>query len=345
MQTLPIDFDFKTPEILEKTISANSALAILNLEISNLSNFDLLLQPLTAREAVASSEIENIRTTTLELLQAELMKVDEMSNAQKETLNYKNALKKGFELVLANNKLGIAEIVEIQKIIVPEKANLRTRQVVIANKKGAVIYTPPKAEEIYSYLENLEKYFEINDDLDPLINMAITHYQFEFIHPFLDGNGRTGRILMILYLVLKAKIKYPVLFLSGYILEFKPYYYQLFAEVREHNNWTEWVMFFLGAIEIQAVETTARIKEIKALEAKFMIILKDNFNRINPQTLSNYFFSKAFYTQTNMVKDLGISRISATRYLEIMLEQGHFQTRKLGREKLYFIQKFIEVLS
>jgi Fic family protein len=325
MNPLPIDFNFNTPEILQKTISANSALAQLNLVISSMANFDLLLQPLTAREAVASSEIENIRTTTLELLQAEL--------------------KLGFNLVTSNNKLGITEMIEIQKVIVPEKSELRTREVVIANRFGVVVYKPPVSTEIVGYLQNLEEYLDQHSDLDPLINMAITHYQFESIHPFLDGNGRTGRILMILYLVLKAKLKYPALFLSGYILEFKPYYYQLFGEVREHGNWSAWIMFFLNGIEQQAFETTARVLEIKELEAKFISIFKKLFNRINTQAITNYCFSKAFYTQTNMVKELNITRPTAARYLQIMLDLGYFEERKVGRERLFFIPDFVRCLS
>lgn len=345
LKFLPVDFDFNQIEIYKKALEANNALAELNNSISLIPNFELLLQPLTAREAVASSEIENIRTTTLELLQAELMTPTELNPAQKETLNYKNALLQGFDYINEYKHLNIAQILDIQAQIVPEKSGARTRSVFVGNRLGETIYRPPESEILQEYLENLESYFNTQNNLDVLINMAITHYQFESIHPFLDGNGRTGRILMVLYLVLKNRLNYPVLFLSGYILKYKAYYYQLFNEVREQNNWIDWVVFMLNGVEIQAKETMAKINEIKQLETKVSQIIKSNFNRMEPKHLSNYFFSKAFYTQGNLSKSLNISRPTATKYLEKMQDLGIFETRKANREKLYFIPEFLEILG
>jgi Fic family protein len=345
MELLPIKFDFNKNEILQKTIRANSALAGLNSLINSITNFDLLLQPLTAREAVASSEIENIRTTTLELLQAELMQPNELTSAQKETLSYKKALKLGYNIVKEKNKIHIKDIVLVQELVAPLKSGLRKKEVVIANRFGEIVYQPPKFDQVQDLLENFDYYFNFDNELDPLINMAITHFQFESIHPFLDGNGRTGRILNELYLVLKDKLKYPVLFLSGYILESKPYYYQLFSEVREQNNWTAWVLYFLNGIEQQAKETTLRITKIKELELNYSRIIKAKLNVTKKEAIQNYFFSKAFYTQTNIIKELGISRPTASRYFKILLDEGDLEKRKVGREILYFIPEFVELLS
>jgi Fic family protein len=345
MELLPIKFDFNKNEILQKTIRANSALAELNLLINSITNFDLLLQPLTAREAVASSEIENIRTTTLELLQAELMQPNELTSAQKETLSYKKALKLGYNIVKEENKIHIKDIISVQELVAPLKSGLRKKEVVIANRFGEIVYQPPKFDQVQDLLENFDFYFNFDNELDPLINMAITHFQFESIHPFLDGNGRTGRILNELYLVLKNKLKYPVLFLSGYILESKPYYYQLFSEVREQNNWTAWVLYFLNGIEQQAKETTLRITKIKELELNYSRIIEVKLNVTKKEAIQNYFFSKAFYTQTNIIKELGISRPTASRYFKILLDEGDLEMRKVGREILYFIPEFVELLS
>jgi Fic family protein len=345
MQSLPIDYDFNTPAILQKVISANSALAELNVLISTTPNYELLLQPLTAREAVASSEIENIRTTTLELLQAELMQTSELTTEQKETLSYKQAIELGFTLVKEKKTISLDTILAIQKLVVPTKPGLRKKEVVIANRLGEVVYKPPIWSELEELLVNFETYTNSNSELDSLVDMAITHYQFESIHPFLDGNGRTGRILMVLLLVLKRKLQYPVLFLSGYILNSKAYYYELFAEVREHNNWKSWVLFFLNGVELQAKETMERIEEIKRLEKKLSLVIKKEFRTIDTQQLLNYLLSKAFYTQTNMVKELVVSRPTAARYLAKLHKLAWLENRKAGRELLYFIPEFMQILS
>ena len=192
----------------------------------------------------------------------------------------------------------------------------------------------------------------IQSDYDPILKIIITHYQFEAIHPFLDGNGRTGRILMALMFCQQQKLKYPILFVSGYILKNKQSYYQLFREIQNDNNWNNWIRFHLNGIEQQAVETMDRIQEIQLIRNTFIesadkiIYLKD----ISKQTefinkLDQYYFSKAFYTQTNMAKSLNISRITAKKYLELFKINNLFQSRKAGKELLYFIPQFVEVLG
>jgi Fic family protein len=341
---LPVSFDFQNIEIYKKALTANSAIAELNGLVYSISNYEILLQPLTAREAVASSEIENIYTTTLELLQAEILSQSDLTLAQKETLNYKKALKKGYDLIKMTGQIGIKDIEEIQAQIVPEKAGIRKKEVFVGNR-NVVIYTPPKASEINELLNNLCQYINHNTELDELINMAIIHYQFESIHPFLDGNGRTGRILMVLYLTLKSKLRYPVLFLSGYILDFKYRYYELFRLVEKENKWQEFILFFLEAVEIMAKETTKKVHKIKELEDEFRSILKLQLSRVDSQDYLNYFLAKAFYTQSSMSTDLKITRQTAGKYLEILRKKGYLESRKAGRENLYYMPKFIDILS
>ena len=345
LQKLPPDFDFEKIEIYKKALSANAALAELNGLVISIPNYELLLQPLTAREAVASSEIEHIYTTTLELLQAELLPQADLSLAQKETLNYKKALLGSFKSIKESGKIDIDTLIELQARIVPEKSGIRKREVYIGSRDGKIIYTPPKANEIQDLLENLESYISDDSGLDELIKMAVIHYQFEAIHPFLDGNGRAGRILMILYLTLKSRLRFPVLFLSGYIVEYKKRYYELFKLVEIDNNWTEWVLFFLNGVEIMAKETTKRVLEIKELEVKYRNIAKVEIPRMDSQDLVNYLLSKAFYNQADMAKNLNLSRQTASKYLELMMTKGYLESRIIDGRKLYFIQEFIEVLS
>ena len=258
IQLLSPNFDVNDVDILKKAIEANNALGELNGLIYSLPNYELFLQPLTVREAVASSEIENIRTTTIDILQAEVAANNSvLPTVQKETLNYKEALLREYKELKENNFLATNGIVRIQDILEPSNTGIRTQMgTVIADGFGKIIHESPQEEtetetEIRNLLENLDVYInDHNDNVDPLIKMAVYHYQFESIHPFYDGNGRTGRILMILYLALVGRLRYPVLFLSDYILREKTDYYRLLQEVRTKGSWKEWILFILEGVNI-----------------------------------------------------------------------------------------------
>ena len=231
---LPLKKDIETKEILKATINANRALAKLNGVSKIIPNSNILINSLALQEAKDSSEIENIITTHDELYQADL-DLKNMTNATKEVQNYKNALLKGFELVKEHKLLLKKYIVEIQQELEQNDAGVRKQSGTnLANAKtGEVIFTPPQDyETIQELLDNLEKYINESNDIDPLINMAIIHYQFETIHPFYDGNGRTGRIINILYLILNDLLDIPILYLSSYIIKNKADYYRLLQEVR-----------------------------------------------------------------------------------------------------------------
>ena len=348
LKTLPPDFDTNNIDILKKALEANVALAELNGLIYSLPNYDLLLQPLTAREAVASSEIENIRTTTLDILQAEITKENSiLPNSQKETLNYKDALLGGYEIVKNKDFLATNVIVEIQKILEPNKFGIRTQMgTVIADGFGKIVYTPPQNEiEIRDLMNNLDKYINQSDDTDVLIKMAISHYQFESIHPFYDGNGRTGRILMILHLVLARRLYYPVLFLSGYILSRKADYYRLLQEVRTENNWKEWILFILEGVKIQSLETAKKVKQISDLKLRWKKLLKQEYPQFYSIEILDYIFGFAFYTQTHMSNKVDLSRPTIAKYMDLMVQNNQMQDKKAGKERLFFIPEFLEILS
>lgn len=349
LKALPLNFEINDVDILKKAIEANNALGELNGLIYALPNYELFLQPLTVREAVASSEIENIRTTTLDILQAEVSANNlNLPKVQKETLNYKKALLQGYEEVKQNNFLATNGIVSIQGVLEPSKSGIRTQMgTVIADGSGNIIHTPPQNQkEIRDLLNNLDEYLNNDEDnIDPLVKMAIYHYQFESIHPFYDGNGRTGRILMILYLVLVDRLRYPVLFLSDYILKHKTDYYRLLQEVRTKEKWKEWVLYILEGVRIQANETAEKVKQMSDLKYQWKTLLKQDYPQINSVGMIDYLFSYAFYTQTNIVKFVSISRPTAVKYMEVLIKDGYLKEKRFGKERIFYIPEFVTLLS
>lgn len=348
LHNLPPDFNFKQVDILEKTLSANIALAELNGLILSIPHYEVLLLPLTAREAVASSEIENIFTTTLDLLEAELFPENNLSPAKKETLHYKHALLHGYNSVLKKEFISTNQVVDIQAILAPSKGGIRSIPgTKLMNNLGEVVYTPPQdKKEILSLMKNWEAYCNAKDSKeDALIRMAILHHQFESIHPFYDGNGRTGRILMVLHLMLEGRLRFPVLFLSGYLLKTKTDYYRLLQEVRTHNKWKEWILYILHAVEVQALETSGKIIKIKELQTKLKENFKNKLPKIYSAELADYLLSKAFYTQGDLVQTFSINRKTAARYLRLLVENKILKMKKVKKSNLYYLPEFIKILG
>ncbi|MEM1312786.1 MAG: Fic family protein [Patescibacteria group bacterium] len=348
LKKLPLEDDFNTTEILNLSLRVDNALSDLDKEILKISNFELILQPLTVREAVASNEIESIRTTTLEILQAELLNPQTLPSAQKEVLHYKKSLLLGLSIVKDEGKLLLEDLINIHCGIVPNKAGLRNRGgVYVGNRLGEIIYTPPQElAEIKDYLNNLFDYI-YSTQSNSLVKIILTHYQLEAIHPFFDGNGRVGRILMSLQFVLEKKLQYPVLYSSGYIAENKSVYYELFREIQQNNNWHDWIIFHLNGILRQAKEATMRVREIQELKNQFTYRVSTALKlpKTKQKAVQEYFFTKAFYTQTDMAKTLQMSRNTTKKYLTTLLNHNLLDTRQAGREFLYFIPEFIEILS
>lgn len=346
-ENLPLSIDCETKAILKKSISANRALARLNGVAKIIPNQAILINSLILREAKDSSEIENIITTHDELFQSSI-DMENVTHATKEVQSYSRALLRGFELVKEHSLLLTRHIVEIQQELEGNVAGIRKQSgTVLKNQAtGEVIHTPPQDEAtIRVLLDNLERYINAEDDTDPLIKMAIIHYQFESIHPFYDGNGRTGRIINILYLVLNGLLDLPILYLSSYIIRHKADYYRLLQEVREKQSWEEWILYMLDGIEQTAMKQTELINGIKALMDETKEKLRVELPKIYSKDLLEILFMHP-YTKINVIENsLQVTRKTASSYLNQLEDVGVLQEVKLGRNKFFVNKKLFELLQ
>ena len=349
LKKLPLQKDIETKAILKKLASAHRALAELKGFVSSIPNESILINTLGLQEAKDSSAIENIITTHDDIYKEELKLEGFKSLNAKEVQNYISALKKGFSLISKNKILTNNDIILIQSEL--EKNNAGFRKVPGTALKnattGEVVYTPPQDyETIIDLMGNLEQF--INDEsmseLDPLVKMGIIHYQFESIHPFYDGNGRTGRIINVLFLVMNNLLDLPILYLSRYIIEHKNEYYKLLQEVRDEDNWEEWILYILDAIEHISKETIILIEKIKGLIFEFKNTLRDNYKFYSQDLLNNLF--KHPYTKIEFIeKDLNVSRITASKYLNQLAKDGLLRKEKLGTGNYYVNERLIEILK
>lgn len=348
---LPPNFNFDDVALLKLVNKANNSLFELKGMANVLPNSGILVSPLTIREAVASSGIENINTTVAEALKADVVyEKSELSGAEKEILRYRDALREGFKMLKKNEFLNSNSFIGIQSVLEPNKKGVRKIPGVAirSSKTGEAIYTPPEGYDIIlDKLKNFENYFNDNknfDDIDPLVRMAVMHYQFEAIHPFLDGNGRTGRIIMILYLVLTGRLELPILFLSKYILENRDEYYRKLRGVTEQGEWKEWVFYILQGVDTQAQETRKNILQIKKLIEEYKKITQEDGIHITPQML-DYLFSNPFYSQKKMAESLKIHRNTAAKYFQELEKNKIIQKFKHKQGYIYYNQKFLNILS
>jgi Fic family protein len=350
LQLLPIPQEVETSIVLKKLAHAHRALAELKGSLSSIPNQSILLETLTLREARESSAIENIISTLDEVYQSNLLNNSFASPAAKEVHQYAAALKKGFELVQKNHLLTNNYILQIQAVVEQNQAGFRKLPgtKLLNDKTGEVVYTPPQEyDTIVTLMNNLEIF--INDDAmmeaDPLVKMAIIHHQFESIHPFYDGNGRTGRIINILYLIKKKLLHLPVLYLSRYIIAHKNDYYRLLQTVRDNHHWEEWILFILDGIEKTAAETTILIAAIKHLMQQYKQQIRDNYPKLYSQDLLNNLF-KYPYTKIEFLQaDLHISRSTAIRYLDTLVQAGILKKQKMGRDNFYLNEKLFSLLA
>lgn len=347
LPVLPTDFNYDQVEILKQVNEANIALASLNIRAERLPNHMLLVGPLLVRESVASSGIENINTTVYEVFEAEILE-EKRQGPAKEALYYKDAMLEGLMKLLKKDFLSTNDFVHIQGRIEPTKKGIRKMRVEIKNQNtGEVLYTPPDNEEtIRRLLKNLEDFINDREDkIDPLVKMAMFHYQFESIHPFLDGNGRVGRILMILYLVMTQRLKFPVLYLSGYIQKEKSEYYKLLRKSNETNDFKELILYLLKAVEEQAKQTEQTVIKIEKLMEKFEKGIESKL-KVNSKELINCIFSRAFITIEYVQEQLDLSaRQTASKYLKTLTEMGLLHEEKVGRYKFFYSKDFCKLLS
>lgn len=339
----------ESKEILRKSIKANKALANLKGSARRLPNQGVLTRSIILQEAKFSSEIENIVTTNDELYQATSAEEMEMSPQTKEVFHYHEALWHGFGELKQRPILTTNLFTELVQIIKENKAGIRnTPGTKIANSLGEVIYTPPEGESIIrDKLANLEQFININDDdLDPLIKLAIIHYQFEAIHPFIDGNGRVGRIVNILYLLANDLLELPILYLSKYIIENKNGYYSLLKNVTETGDWESWILYILDAVEKTAIFTQNKVETICHLMDETHLLIKEKAPEMaSKKELVEVLFQQP-YCKIKFLEEAEIAkRQTASLYLSRLEEVGILTSIKVWREKLYLNMRFYEALK
>lgn len=346
---IPDREDLETRKILKKLPSAHAALARLNGLAASIPNQSILINTLGLQEAKDSSAVENIVTTHDELYKSELQLKAALSLEAKEVQNYINALKKGFDLVSNRRILTTTVILEIQETLEKNKAGFRKLPgTELKNiSTGEVVYRPPQDYDTITKLMGDLIVF-INDpskcNYDPIVKMAIMHHQFESIHPFYDGNGRTGRILNILYLIISELLELPILYLSQYIIKNKTDYYKYLQEVRDTGYWENWLLYMVEGIRQTSLDTIDLITSIKQQMQEMKILLRDNYKFYSQDLLSNLFrhpYTKISYLE----KDLGISRFTAATYLNQLAEDGILTKEKMGKANYYVNHKLFALLA
>ena len=351
---LPLPYDLETKAVLRQANKANRKLAELKGVAQTIPNERILISSLTLQEAKDSSAVENIVTTQDDLYRAGLdAGFTLIGAATKEVLFYREAINEGFKLVRNKNILTLNDIKRIQEVLEQNSAGFRTTPGTQLKRSsdGAVIYTPPQdGQHIVELMSNLEQF--INDDelcpIDPLVKMAIIHHQFESIHPFYDGNGRTGRIVNILYLVTSGLLDLPILYLSRYITHNKAEYYERIQAIRNATGdnsaqWEEWILYMLRGVEQTAEETITLVKNIGNLMTKYKNIIRPAFGRKYSHELLNGLFYHPYTKIGHLESDMQVSRQTAAKYLDKLASLGLLQKERMGKENYYINTQLMEL--
>ncbi|MCA6215038.1 Fic family protein [Ideonella sp. B7] len=338
---------FDTPAILKRLASASRQLAELKGMAATIPNQGILINTLGLQEAKDSSEIENIVTTHDDLFREESNSEAAITLAAKEVLRYRQALRVGFDLVQAQGLLTVNHIISIQRELERNQAGLRKLPgTALKDGGGRTVYTPPQEPaEIERLMGDLERF--INDPglfaADPLIKMALIHHQFESIHPFYDGNGRTGRIVNVLYLVKEGLLDIPVLYLSQHIVRTKARYYELLQRVRDQDHWEDWVLYMLEGVEATARQTMRTIAAIREVLLDYKHRIRAD-HRFYSQDLINNLFMHPYTKIEFLQRDLGVSRVTATKYLDTLAAAGFVRKLKIGRGNYYINEALHRIL-
>jgi Fic family protein len=333
---LPPKTDIETKAILRKTISAGRALAQLNGTLLNLPNPTLFLDTIYLQEAKASSEVENIITTNDELYKSLVADRKIENSATKEVLSYKEALWLGLEQLKNKPFITTNLCISIVQCIKQNTASIRvTTGTTLSNTKGEVIYTPPSGENVIrEKLANLEKFINEEKTIDPLIKMALMQYQFEAIHPFADGNGRTGRILLLLYLKLSGLLDTPAIYLSEYIIKNKADYYKNLRNVTENNDWENYILYMLDMIEETSNKGLQRLNKIKT-----------KLPKVYSKDLVEILFRLPYTKRQHLIDENIGNPKTVGNYLQTLEENGFLKSVKVGKEKLYLNEKLLKILE
>lgn len=351
---LPLPYDLETKTVLRQANKANRKLAELKGVAQTIPNERILISCLTLQEAKDSSAVENIVTTQDDLYRAGLdANFTLIGAATKEVLFYREAINEGFKLVRNKNILALNDIKRIQEVLEQNSAGFRTTPGTQLKRSsdGAVIYTPPQdGQRIVELMSNLEQF--INDDelcpIDPLVKMAIIHHQFESIHPFYDGNGRTGRIVNILYLVTSGLLDLPILYLSRYITHNKAEYYERIQAIRNATGdnsaqWEAWILYMLRGVEQTAEETIALVKNIGKLMTEYKNIIRPAFGGKYSHELLNGLFYHPYTKIGHLESNMQVSRQTAAKYLDRLASLGLLQKERMGKENYYINTKLMEL--
>ena len=344
---LPPEVDIESKQILKKCITARSALSALKQAGELIPNQTVLINTIPLLEAKVSSEIENIVTTTDKLFQFASGNEEKADHATKETLRYRQALNQGY-LLIKERPVCTSSAIEVCRTI--RNIEIDIRKVpgtdLVNPLTNEIIYTPPSGEAIIrEMLANWEKFVNERSDIEPLARMAVMHYQFEAIHPFTDGNGRTGRILNILFLMQEGLLDIPVLYLSRFFINNKKRYYSLLRGVTEENNWQEWILYVIEAIEETAIWTTEKIKTAQALLDHTCDYVRQLLPKTYSRELIDVIFEQPYCRINNLVQKEIAKRQTASVYLKRLVEIGVLTELAVGKEKLYIHPKFLKLLS
>jgi len=346
LPSLPPDTELETPRVLKQCIRSRTALAELNQAADFLPNKELLINIMPLLEARASSEIENIVTTTDRLFRSSTLEKENSDPATKEALNYRKALYAGYSSI-QERPLSTNTAEEICSVI--KQKEMRIRQVpgttLRNDRTGETIYTPPVGEHVIrEKLSNWEKFIHQQSDLDPLVIMAAAHYQFEAIHPFTDGNGRTGRVINLLMLVSLGLLKSPILYHSRGIIRRKTEYYQNLIGITRQEAWETWILYMLEVIEESALWTYQKIESIRHLRRETKNLLKEQHPNIYSAELLDVLFNQPYCRIPDLVEAGIAKRQAASTYLKQLVKGGLLGEEKVGREKLFIHHKFLELL-
>lgn len=336
----------ETPAVLRALVAAHRHLAELKGVARSIPNERLLVSTLSLQEAQSSSEIENI-ITTQDALYRYQVQPGSVDPASKEVAWYAQSLEVGFQAVRASGLLRLSTILEVQATLEGNDAGLRrTPGTVLKNERtGEVVYQPPSPEQLPALMDELVSWIHADegDGLDPLVRMAVMHHQFETIHPFYDGNGRTGRILNILFLVRAGLLDSPILYLSRYISQTKAEYYAELQKVRDSGDWEGWLLYMLHGVAVTARHTTALVEQIARLLQKQKHEIRAHYRFYSQDLINNIFYHP--YTKVAFVEyDLGVSRATANRYLDELAKGDILDKHRLGRENYYINRELVQLL-
>ncbi len=345
LPSLPPAIDLETKAVLKRCITARAALAELKQAAELIPNQTMLINTIPLLEAKDSSEIENIVTTTDKLFQ-HAQSDGQADAATKEALRYRSALQRGFQS-LTQRPLCTATAIELCRTLKGVDMDIRrVPGTQLANDRtGEVIYTPPEGEpQLRDMLSNWEQFLHNQTDLDPLIRMAVGHYQFEAIHPFSDGNGRTGRIINILYLIQEELLTLPILYMSRHIIAHKSDYYRLLLDVTRQGAWEPWLLFMLQAVEETAHWTTQKIGAIRSLAEHTTAFVREHLPKTYTRELIDVIFEQPYCRIGNLVEKEIAQRQAASRYLKDLAGLGVLHEVSAGKEKIFIHPKLMQLL-